>query len=666
MNQLLLALAILFTGGLGALLAGHRSKLATLCGAGSAVLASAAGLTTAIPVLFSGAELHLNLPWLVPAGNFALHVDRLSAFFLVPIFVLSLLCAIYGSEYLKITRATRRQGPSWFFYNVLIAAMVLVTVAANAVLFLAAWEIMSLSSFFLVAFEHQRDEVRRAAWLYLLSTHLGAALLFVLFLLLTTWTGSPDFADFGSLAQLSTGPASALFLLALFGFGSKAGLFPLHVWLPDAHPAAPSHVSALMSGVMIKTGIYGILRICGFLPLAPAWWGGLLMGLGIAGALYGISMAAMQQDVKRCLAYSTVENIGLIFLALGLSWYSAANNLPEIALLALTGGLLHLWNHALFKGLMFCGAGSLLHGTGTRDLDLMGGLLKRMPATGALLIGGSVAICALPPLNGFVSEWLIYRGLLQTGNAASGLQALYPLLLVGLLALTGGLAVVVFTRLTGIALLGQPRHHLAAKAHESGRLMLFPMAVFFGLCLAMGLFPDLPLRLLIRIAGDCLQLTAISTAPTLPMAIGQLSLSLLAVLAVILLIAIGLRRPLHRGKAKRCTWGCGYAFPDERMAYTAEGYSEMVQHQLLPQSLRPKETGTPPHGIFPAGETASQESLDPVFQKFFAPFFNEIAYRCNQLRWLQHGRQHLYLLYIFVTCILLLAWSTLSEGTMPW
>jgi formate hydrogenlyase subunit 3/multisubunit Na+/H+ antiporter MnhD subunit len=665
MNLFLLALGILLIGGLGALMAGRRSKLATLCGVGGAVAGSLLGLAAAGPALYSGETLRLALAWQVPAGRFALEIDRLSAFFLVPIFALALFCAIYGSEYLKPSAAARRQGPPWFFFNLLIAAMAMVAAAANAVLFLAAWELMSLASFFLVAFDHQREEVRRAAWLYLLSTHIGATLLFALFLLLSTWAGSADFADFGSLAALSPGPAAAIFLLALGGFGSKAGLFPLHVWLPDAHPAAPSHVSALMSGVMIKLGIYGILRVCGFLPPEPAWWGGLLMGLGIVGALFGIAMAAMQQDVKRCLAYSTVENVGLIFLAVGLSWYAAARDLPEIALLALAGGLLHLWNHALFKGLMFLGAGSLLHGTGTRDLDLMGGLLKRMPVTGSLLLGGSVAICALPPLNGFVSEWLIYRGLLQTGNATSGLPALYPLLLVGLLALTGGLAVVVFTRLTGIALLGQPRHRQAALAHESGWLMLAPMVALLGLCLAAGAFPEIPLRLILGVSGDCLHQAALPTA-VLPVAIGQLSHSLLAVLAVILLIAVGLLLPLRRMTAKRPTWGCGYAFPDVRMAYTAEGYAELVQHHLLPKCLGPTETGGQLRGIFPAGETLQQESTDPVFQRLFSPLFAGIARRCNQLHWLQRGRMHIYLLYIFVTCFLLLTWSTLTEWGLSW
>ncbi|WP_432821942.1 proton-conducting transporter transmembrane domain-containing protein [Trichloromonas sp.] len=665
MKPLLLALGILLTGGLGALLAGRRAKLATTIGSGSAILACLLGLAAAGPALGSGTSEHLSLFWQVPGGSFTLHIDRLSAFFLVPIFTLSLLCALYGNEYLKSTAATRRQGPPWFFFNLLVATMALVTTAANAVLFLTAWELMSLTSFFLVTFEQQHEYVRRAGWLYLLSTHLGTGLLFALFLLLSAWAGSPDFAAFGSLVDLSAGPAAVISLLALFGFGAKAGLFPLHVWLPDAHPAAPSHVSALMSGVMIKTGIYGILRICGFLPPAPAWWGGLLMGLGIAGALFGISMAAMQQDIKRCLAYSTVENVGLIFMALGLGWYAAARQLPEIALLALAGGLLHLWNHALFKGLMFLGAGSLLDGTGTRDLDQMGGLLRRMPATGTLLLGGSIAICALPPLNGFVSEWLIYRGLLQTGNASGGLQGLFPLLLVGLLALTGGLAVVVFTRLTGIALLGQPRQPKAALAHEAGWPMLLPMAVLFGLCLAFGLFPETPLRLILGVAGDCLHQSALPPQ-ALPDSIGRLGTSLFAALAIILLIAFGLHRRLRRVDGKRPTWGCGYAFPGVRMAYTAEGYAELVQHQLLPQGLRPKETGAAPQAIFPAVETISQESADPVFQRLLAPFFSEIARRCNQLHWLQHGRLHIYLLYIFLTCFLLLAWSTLTEWGLPW
>ncbi len=663
MMPLLWSLAALLGGGALALAAGRRSRLATLAGAGGAVAGSLLGLTAAVRGLLASAPSVFARAWSVPGGSFSLTIDGLSAFFLVPIFLLSLLCALYGCSYMKGFASSRRMGPHWFFFNLLAASMALVVTAANAVLFLAAWEVMSLSSFQLVAFEHEREEVRKAAWVYLIATHLGTALLFALFLLAGTWTGSLDFASFVALKGLSTAGASLFFFLALFGFGAKAGLFPVHVWLPDAHPAAPSHVSALMSGVMIKTGIYGILRLLTFLPTPPPWWGGVLMALGVCGALYGIAMAAVQRDVKRCLAYSTVENVGIIFLALGLWLFAGGRGLAAVALLALTGGLLHLWNHALFKGLMFLGAGSLLHGSGSRDFERMGGLLRRMPVTGGLLLGGSLAIAALPPLNGFVGEWLIYLGLFRAGQGASGVFGLYPLLLAGLLAFAGGVALIVFTRLVGVALLGEPRHRDAAAAHESGLLMTAPMALLLALCVAIGVYPggvldlvSVPVSVLSPAAGTAL------AAPV--SALGWASLALLAALLAAggLFALLRLSRPFKMGP----TWGCGFSFPTPRMACTAAGYAGMAQTHLFPRPLRPSSAGGAPQGIFPPSETFIQKSADPVLRQIFVPLFSAIGERFFRLRWLQQGRVHIYFLYIFVACALLLSGVVLYGRGWAW
>ena len=634
MNLILPALLTLLSGGLAALCCGRRSAPAAFFGIAATLIAALLGLTAAGRTLLEQRSQTLSLPWPVPGGSFTLTLDPLAAFFLVPILLLALLCAIYGHGYLKDQASSRPLGAAWFFYTLLIAAMILVVTAANAVLFIAAWECMSLTSFFLVAFDHRKKEVREAAWLYLLSTHLGAAALFALFLFASHWSGSPEFNAFTALGQLAPGPAALLFLLALVGFGSKAGLFPLHVWLPDAHPAAPSHVSALMSGVMIKTGIYGILRIVGFLPPAPAWWGELLMVLGIAGALLGIALAALQQDIKRCLAYSTVENIGLIFLALGLSWFAAARDLPTVAMLAMAGGLLHLWNHALFKSLMFLGAGALLHSAGTRNLDRMGGMLKRMPMTGALMIGGALAICALPPFNGFVGEWLIYRGLLQAGAAGTALYALGPLLLVGLLALVGGLALAVFT--------------------------LWPMALLLPLCLLAGVFPGALLRFIGPLAGKLLRQPELSASlPGLAvLPLERVTLTGLLILAALTLIPWILTR---RKSPRRPTWGCGYPLPTARMSYTATAYGEMIQTRAIPALLQPELHKPASHELFPAAAELSQRSLDPFLHRWFAPGFQAIAERFSQLRWLQQGRLHIYLLYIFLTCTLLLGWIVLVE-----
>jgi formate hydrogenlyase subunit 3/multisubunit Na+/H+ antiporter MnhD subunit len=463
------------------------------------------------------------------------------------------------------------------------------------------------------------------------------------------------------LAQLPAATATLLFTLAATGFAVKAGLFPLHIWLPDAHPAAPSHVSALMSGVMVKTGIYGILRVVGLLPSVSPSVGIVLMLLGGLGAVYGIALAILQRDIKRCLAYSTVENIGIIFLGLGLGLFAARHNQPLLAALGFAGALLHIWNHALFKGLMFLGAGSLLHSTGTRDMNQMGGLLKRMPWTGSLLIGGSLAICALPPFNGLVSEWLLYLGLLKAGLASGGFGGLVPLLLVGALGLAGALALVAFTRLAGIALCGEPRSTQASEAHESGAKMIVPMLVLLLGCLAIGLRPEWvvgllssPLAMLVPVAPEVLA-TALSPVAQLG---HWAALLVLALAATTLGLFLFLR---FRPQSRSTTWGCGFSFPSARMAYTGDGFAELTQNHLLPSGLRLAAEGASVSGLFARPVRLVQQGLDPILGRWFLPGFERVAERCVRLRWLQQGRLQVYLLYVFLACAVLLSWIVLAE-----
>ncbi|MBW6511604.1 MAG: hydrogenase [Desulfuromonadaceae bacterium] len=659
MSTFILALLFISAGGTAALFAGRKSRLASFLAVTGTIVGSALGLFISINVLLLRGAIVFSQNWQVPGGEFALAIDPLSACFLLPIFVLSPLCALYGAGYLNDEGKHRILGPQWFFLCLLIVAMALVVTAANGLLFVAVWELMSLSSFFLVAFDHRLPVVQRSAWTYLLACHVGAACLFALFLLAGHICGSLQFSDFGALQQVDPGLALALFLLAVIGFGTKAGLFPLHVWLPDAHPAAPSHVSALMSGVMVKTGIYGILRVLTLLPLAPIWWGGLLAGCGIIGAVYGIALATQQRDVKRCLAYSTVENVGIIFLGLGVGLAANSAGLPQIAALALAGGLLHIWNHALFKGVMFLGAGTLLHATGTRDMNLMGGLLHKMPLAGGLIIGGSLAIAALPPFNGLVSEWLIYLGMLQAGQAVSGFWGLFPYLLVGMLGITGALAVVAFTRIVGIALLGEPRSEAAKYAHEASALMTVPMALLLAGCLLIGLLPQVSIGLL---QGPIAQLLHSTPATPLTVAatlggLGRWGALLILLLAAAWLLLGSLRK--KRPTADGATWGCGFSFPSARMSYTAEAYGEMVQH-LLPRVIQPEVEAAAPKGLFPGRASISQRSIDPALQKFFYPGFHWLAERCVHLRWLQQGKLPVYLLYIFFCCAVLLVWSVIE------
>ena len=431
-----------------------RALIPTLFGAGGCVAWCVLALIPTVRVLGGGPPEAIRLAWDAPHGVFGVGLDALSAFFLLPVLVLSALGAVYGGNYLLAYRGKKSLGSSWFFYNMFVAGMVMVVIARTALLFLLSWEVMSLSAFFLVTFEHEKKEVRRAGWVYLIATHLGAAFLFATFVLLGRHAGGLEFDAFQKMAPLDARSAGLIFILALIGFGAKAGFVPFHVWLPEAHPAAPSHVSALMSGVMIKMGLYGLLRVLTFLGQPAPWWGLTLASLGLVTAFVGISLALQQRDIKRVLAYSSIENVGLIGLALGVGLWGWADDVPAAAVLGMTAALLHIWNHALMKGLMFFAAGSVLHGTGTKDMEKLGGLMKRMPQTGAAMMFGAVAIAALPPLNGFVGKWLMYLSLLKCGFATDGGLGLTALLAVGLLALIGGLAAIAFVRLTGIVLLG--------------------------------------------------------------------------------------------------------------------------------------------------------------------------------------------------------------------
>lgn len=656
------ALAILLGGGLVSLAVGRRPQLASLLGALTVGLAGLCGAGAALAVLLGGVTQSVSAHWQVPGGGFILTLDPLAAFFLLPICLLAPLCALYAGPYLQHADPLRPLGGHWFLFNLLVAALLLVVTAANAVLFLAAWELMTLSSFFLVAWDHRRAEVRRAAWLYLVIVHGALMLLLALFLLAGDWCGSLEFSAFEALGRLEAAPAGALFLLALGGFGVKAGLFPLHVWLPDAHPAAPSHVSALMSAVVVKAGLYGLLRTLSWLPPAPPWWGWVLVVLGILGALYGIALALLQCDIKRCLAYSTVENIGLIVLGLGFSLVAAARGEDAVAALALAGALLHLWNHSLFKSLLFLGAGSLAHASGSRDLNRLGGLLRRMPETGTLVLGGALAISALPPLNGLVGEWLIYLGLLRSGLAWEGFAALLALLLVGLLGLVGALALVAFTRLVGIGLLGEPRSPGAAAAKEAPGAMRLAMALPLLFCLALGLYPQGGLRLL---AAPLSQLDAGAGTALAEATASLVSLSHWAVglwLALLGLAALLLWRRRQRPAAREATWGCGFAAPTPRMAYTGAGFAEFSQHHLLPALLTPPVDGGRVLGLLAAPAHLAQQFVDPCLQRWLLPLVTDLGARCERLRWLQQGRLPIYLLYIFLTCALLLGWSVFAGG----
>ncbi len=651
---LLGAVGLLVASGIASAVAGRRSeRWSVRLGAAGAVAACLAGLVAAALALVLRADAARSFAWNMPYGAFAAGIDPLTAFFLLPTFLLSGLAAIYAIGYFRPWNG-RNPGRFWLFYNALVASLAVVLLARNGVLFLVAWEAMALTSFFLVIHDDAAAGVREAGWTYLVASHVGLAFLLALFFLLGRAGGSQDFAAYAAPA----GSAGGLFLLALVGFGTKAGLVPFHVWLPEAHPAAPSPVSAVMSGVMIKTGIYGILRTLALLGGVPAWCAWLVLGLGVASGLYGVLFALAQRDLKRLLAYSSVENVGIVAIGVGLGLLGVCNGLPAVAALGFAGGLLHVLNHAAFKGLLFLGAGAVVHATGTRDIERLGGLLKRLPWTGAAFLAGAVAICGLPPFNGFAGEFLIYLGSFKA-LLASGSAGLGGVAAIVALALIGGLAVACFARAFGIVFLGEPRTAEAETGHETCAAMRGPLVALAAICLALGLGAGAAVRIL---EPAVTMLAGPASAPS-----GEVSISWLfpiscTALALGLLVAVGalagLRRRLLAGRAVRATvtWDCGYAAPTARMQYTATGFAQPLT-QGAATLLRPQVEGRLPAGIFPAAATFRSELEDAARKRLFDPLFRGAANLLGRMRWLQQGRVHRYVLYVVATLVALLGWA---------
>jgi hydrogenase-4 component B len=661
MNIMLIALAIMLCGGLLSLISTRSPRWATGLGAGSVVAGCLLGLWPAFHGLLGGGIESFRMPWAVPGGEFYIRLDALSAFFLIPIFGLSALAAVYGGNYLLAYRDRKMLGASWFFFNLFVAAMALVVLARQAVLFMVAWEVMSVAAFFLVTFEHEKKDVRVAGWIYLVASHMGAAFLLAMFLYLGRASGSLDFDTFvvpGAMA------GRVILLLALVGFGTKAGMVPLHIWLPEAHPAAPSHVSALMSGVMIKLGLYGLFRVMMFLGAPAVWWGPMFVTIGFVGAVLGISFALFQRDLKRALAYSSIENMGLILLALGVGLWGLTSQHPVVAALGLSGAFLHIWNHSLMKSLMFLGAGSVMHGAGGRDMERLGGLMKRMPRTGAAMVLGAVAIAALPPLNGFVSEWLIYLALLHGGMEFSGGGSVIMLLGVGLLALVGAMALLCFVRLVGIVLLGEPRSEEARHAHESSRWMTAPLAVLAGLCILAALFPGVLVKAFEGVIGEVFGLSegpfeaALSASSALTV-LGGVNSVIWGLIGLVALFFIFARR--RGGVAADTTWSCGYMAPAASMQYTGQSFSEMMVTRLFLKSFRPKTHVVAPREVFPVAGKMTTSYPDTLSRVVYQPLFNWLAGRFARLRWLQQGKIQVYMMYFVVVLLLAFAWQVVRS-----
>ncbi len=615
------------------------------------VMGALIGTISAVQVLTSGVPSQLTFSFWRGAAR--LEMDALSAAFLIPLQLVAGLGVVYGKDYWPLNRSKGAGRSLRFHYGVLVAAMTMLLVARHGLLFLLAWEIMAVSAFFLIGTDHETPEVRRASWVYLVCTHTGTALLTAMVILLAHRSGGLLWLPIpaGDSPDLDVW----ILLLAILGFSFKAGVLPLHFWLPSAHASAPSHVSAVLSSVMLKMGIYGILRISGLLPSIPRGFGAALLALGALSAVYGVGNALAQRDYKRLLAYSSIENLGIIAMGVGLGLAGRANHDPWLAALGFGGAIFHVWNHAVFKSLLFFGAGSVQHATGTRDMETLGGLSSRMPTTALLMFPAVLAVSALPPFNAFLSEWFLYRGIfasLSRGYPWSAALALVAL------AFTGGLAAVAFAKFYGILFLGTPRSPAGDHAHDPSRTMLLPMAILACLSLGTGLAGVLLLPCLDRVvavvAPGSLAMLAQGLRADMRFLVGAEALLVMGGLSALLWWRRSASSP--GGESPRPpTWDCGYAIPVPRAEYTGSSFSDAwapLQPGLKAKIRRITAT-------FPKPAVFRSEFRDAVGEMYLGPQMERVAVRLLRFRGLQPGYLSIYILYVLLALLGAFLWMLL-------
>jgi hydrogenase-4 component B len=637
----------------------------------ASLLATAAGIW----VVAGGITQQVVLPFGLPDLHFHLRLDLLSGYFLVVIGLLAIFASIYSVGYVKGFLGHRSVTSLVSFYALFLMGMFLVVLADDALFFLIAWEMMAAASYFLVLYEDERIENRRAAFLYLVVAHVGAIAILLSFgIMAGLATGFKGFEGYTFDAmretELPVGWASVAFLLAFFGFSAKAGVIPLHVWLPEAHPVAPSNVSALMSGVMLKTAIYGIVRVVfDLIADFPWWWGALVLVFGLVSAVMGVLYALMQHDLKRLLAYHSVENIGIILIGIGLAMIFTSFAMSQLAALALIAGLYHTMNHAMFKGLLFMGAGSVLHATRERNMEEMGGLIRFMPWTAVLFLIGCISISALPPFNGFVSEWLTYQAFLLSPALPSPLLNLLIPLGAALLALTSALAAACFVKAFGVTFLGHQRGHHHGLVHEVRWSMRIGMLLAALTCLGLGVLPTFMINWMDPIAQE---LTGGSIAASAsgfgwmwltPIAAGRASYSapiafigILTVVVVVYLLLHARPSAIHRAPL----WDCGFEKVTARMQYTATSFAMPLRRIFgFLFSIKEHVKQLPPdtHPAFPERLHYHLRVRDRFWNWLYQPVVDASFWLSRRIGRMQHGRIQVYLIYSFVTILVLLIFS---------
>jgi len=629
----------------------------------SLVAACGFGLGSAFSVLCQKAGalplgvMDFRLQAHIPLGEFYIGIDFLSAFFLLLLFIVTLAAGIYGYAYLRDYRGPRNVGVHLALFHLLTVVMVFVLVAKNAILFLAAWELMTVISYFLITFTNDSEQVRKAGYIYLIMTHAGVFCLVLMFLIMGAGAGSMNFDQMQAFS-FPLGLAAILFMLAFVGFGIKAGFIPFHVWLPHAHPAAPSYISALLSGVVIKIGIYGLMRVLVIVKDFPLWCGVGLLIMAVISGVGGVLYALGQHEIKKLLAYHSIENIGIIALGLGIGMIGHAYHQDTVALLGFTAALLHTFNHAVFKGLLFLSAGSVIHCTHTGDMERMGGLFKWLPWTGHLFLIGSLSICGLPLFNGFISEWLVFRSLLEGVFHFDIFGIIFSILAIVALALIGGLAALCFAKAFGVIFLGNNRSSEEQHYDDGDFVFRAPMVLLAVLCLWVGLFPTTMVNFALQGAQV---LTGVPTPWALKAAIINPLLLATRVLSfgiIIFVILALLRRFLVRSHPVYLaeTWGCGYTKLSSRVQYTASSFAKPIL-KIFRSILFYKVEALRPKGYFPTEGKLGSSLKDAAESLFFRPLFIIIKRFSRKLKWIQSGHTQIYILYILFLLVILLAWK---------
>ncbi len=661
---------------IAAILFYRRHRICTLIVQTLCLLASFQGGASAAAMLLSGRDSLVlkSFESSIPYISISMTLDALSAFFILILSILAFCVSIYSIGYTAHYHGKRNVGAFHFLYATFLLSMVFVFTADNAVFFFMAWELMAVLSYFLVSFESEREENRQAGLLYIVMTHIGTAFLMIAFMLMFYYTNTFDLQ--GPSSQIPESGRNLMFLFFLIGFATKAGVIPLHIWLPYAHPAAPGNISALMSGVMIKTAVYGLLRfVFLYLGIEAPWWGILILIIGMISAVFGVLYALIEQNIKRLLAYSSIENMGIIFVGIGIAFIAFSREIHWVGALALAAALLHCFNHTLFKGGLFLGVGSIHHGTHTRNMEELGGLIKRMPVTAVFFLGCSLSISAIVPFNGFVGEWLIYQSIFASISSSNATLNILYIISVAVLALSGALAAACFIKLFGISFLGLPRSEHAAHAKEVSASMNVGTGILASLCLITGLIPLLPLSLLSRVIASITgngvvgQLNGGFLMAWYPLkisgnnnSVSPLFVFLLLILMILVLVVL-LRLLGGRYRERKFgTWDCGFHSLAERMQYSGTAFSKPIKivFKIFFKSSRDLRL----HGNHPYHPESMEYTIttESVFEKYiYVPLLVWATDWSRRLKFMiQTGSVHTYLLYIFFAVLILMLYNRIA------